>query len=127
MCILPAHKSAARTGKPRTIYLTPEAKSVLEGLLPDIGTPSGTVFKSRFFKPYTSSGLRAILRRHGGFTPYALRHTFAQAALDEQPMEVVAALLGHANLTTVQTYCQIRDRRASAAAASIKLRLVKAG
>lgn len=128
ICTLPAHKTARKTGKPRTIYLTPEAKGIIEDLLPHIGKPSGTVFKSALGKAYASSkSLSEVLKKYGGFTAYSLRHSFAQAVLDEQPMEVVAALLGHANLAQVQTYCQIRDRRASAAAASIKPRLVKAG
>lgn len=90
-------------------------------LLPDIGSRTGPVFLSRLRKRYTSGGLRSILRRHGGVNPYSLRHTYAQPALQTQPMEVVAALLGHADLETVQTYCQIRDRRAVAAARTLRV------
>ncbi|HON68939.1 MAG TPA: site-specific integrase [Phycisphaerae bacterium] len=121
ICILPGHKTAKKTGKPRTIYLTDEASVILRAMLPKGEVPTGPVFRSRLGEPYTSSGLRSILRRHGGINPYSLRHTFAQTALDTLPMEDVATLLGHADLATVQTYCQIRDRRAVAAAKSIRI------
>ncbi|MBI4578452.1 MAG: site-specific integrase, partial [Planctomycetes bacterium] len=119
LCILSEHKTANETGQPRTIYLTDGAREVLEALEPG----DGHVFTSRLGKPYTPAGLRSILRRHGGFTPYQLRHTFAQQVSDsnEVPIEVLSRLLGHSSTRTTEVYFKVRDKRAMEAAKRIKL------
>lgn len=112
MIQLPEHKTARRTGRIRTIYLPDAAISLLKAM----DHRAAFVFLSRLNKPYTASGLRAILRRRGINSVYSLRHTFAQHALESgTPMEVVAKLLGHSDLSTVQVYAQVRDRQAVAA------------
>ena len=113
-CEIPAHKTATKTGKPRVIYLTPDAKTIIE----EAPRRSDYVFVSRLGKPYTRCGMGAILRRRG-VTPYALRHSFAQHALSQLPIEDVAALLGHADLAMVQVYAQVRRQRSIDAAASL--------
>ena len=115
-CALVIHKTAKRTGKIKTIYLTPEAIEILAGQ-PRTGQ---LVFPSRIGTAYTASGLRSIVRRRGVNSPYRLRHTFAQSALEAGvSMEVLAKLLGHGDLQTVQVYAQIRDRQALEAAARL--------
>lgn len=113
-CVLTGHKRAAG-GKPRIIHLTDAALAILNSLPPG----DGYVFLSRLGRPYTRTGLRAILRRRGLGSMYRLRHTFAQMALGQIPMEDVAKLLGHADLRTVQVYAQVRDERAAAAASRL--------
>lgn len=104
------HKTAATTGAARSIYLTAEALRVLAAVGERRG---GRVFLNRRGEPYTVSGLRAILRRHlPGCTTYQLRHTFAQAVLDQSGIEDVAKLLGHTDLRMAQVYAQVRDDRA---------------
>ena len=115
VCVVAEHKTA-RVGEVRSIYLTPAARSVLEALT----RRTGPVFVSRLGRPYTPSGLRSILRRRGINGAYALRHTFAQHALDSgTKIEDVAKLLGHRSLRQVQTYAQVRDARAREVAASL--------
>lgn len=111
--VIPEHKTA-RHGQTRTIFLPPGALAIIAGL-----ERSGEfVFTSRLHRPYTPAGLRSILRRRGA-TPYQLRHTFAQAASESLPLEVVSRLLGHADLSTTQFYFEVRDKRARTAAASL--------
>ena len=116
-CILPVgqHKSGTKTGKPRTIYLTPGAVEILSGMRPTVGH----VFLSRFGKPYTPSGLRSILRRHGGITPYQLRHSFAQRASEQQSTEDLAKLLGNTE-RAARFYFEVRDKRAIQVARSLR-------
>ena len=123
-CVLPEHKTAARTGKPRTIYLTGQAVAVLQSMTPTIGP----VFTNRYCRAYKPSGLRSILKRHcNGKTPYSLRHAFAQTAADaDTPEEVLSRLLGHTDPATTRHYYEVRDQRAIGAARSIKLPLSEA-
>ena len=115
MCVLTSHKTG-RTGRPRTIYLTPAAA----GILKDPPRRYDHVFVSRLGKPYTPSGLRSILRRRGIASVYSLRHTAAQSMLDAQvSLEDVAKLLGHSDLATVGAYAQVRDDRAREVASSL--------
>lgn len=50
-------------------------------------------------------------------------HTFAQIASDsgEVPVEVLARLMGYADTSTTAFYFKVRDRRALAAAQTIRL------
>ena len=117
-CILPPAlvKTGKRTGRPRTINLTPAAKAILE----ELPHRTGFVFISRLRKPYTPAGLRTIMRRAGWSSANSLRHTFAQHALDQgTPIVDVAKLLGHRDLRTVLTYAQVRDRRSRRVAQSL--------
>lgn len=117
-CILDEHKTAASTGKVRTIYLTPDAAGILRKLKPTIGP----VFTSRTGEAYSPKGLRSILRRRGINGAYALRHTFAQQVSEQVTPDVLAKLLGHgSDATTAKHYYEVRDARAVAVAATIKL------
>lgn len=45
-------------------------------------------------------------------SPYSWRHSYAQRHADlGTPVEVLAALMGHTNLTTTQTYYRVNDQR----------------
>ncbi len=115
LCVLSQHKTA-HAGRTRTLFLSPGAVDILK----DQPHKSKHVFTSRTGKPYTSSGLRSIAKRHGLDTVYSLRHTRAQTMLDQGvPMEDVARLLGHKDLATVQTYAQVRDDRARSVAQTL--------
>lgn len=110
------HKTGRRTGRGRSIFLTPDAAAVIERR-PRRGPH---VFTGRYGQPFNPRQLRVVTRGHGMSRPYSLRHTFAQAALDAgTPLEVLSELLGHSNVTTTQIYAQVRARRARAAATSL--------
>lgn len=116
VCTLASHKTGRRTGRPRTIYLTPAAVAVLEQT-PRTGA---TVFRNRRGGPFTTGGLRSVLRRRGFTGTYQLRHTFAQHALDQGVgVAELSALLGHTDLRMVSVYAQVRDKRARAVAETL--------
>ncbi len=118
-CVLPRHKTADATGEPRIIRLTDDALNVLAELEPG----DGYVFLNRFGKPYTLSGLRSILKRHGHITPDQLRPSFAQTAIDAGAApETVTRLLGHKTSSMVWTYATIREDRLDEAARSLRVR-----
>lgn len=118
ICTIRDHKTRHH-GKVRTIYLTPGAIKALKSASAADGIElDAPVFKSRLGKPYTSAGLRAILRRLGA-RPNQLRHTFAQHALLTLPLEDVSKLLGHAKTQTTQAYAHIQNQRAIEAAQSL--------
>lgn len=125
VCVLPEHKTAERTDEPRALFLTDDAHEALAGMPPS----AGPVFRNRHGAPYTSGGLRAILRYAARrvlkrtLTPYQLRHTFAQTASEKDvPVDVLARLLGHTTTRTTAIYYRVRDKRARGAAGSLKLR-----
>lgn len=106
VAIVASHKTVHRTGRPRTIYLTP-------GALRALGEPgAGFVFLSTRDKPFGDRSLLYHLRKHG-ITPYALRHSFAQAASESIPVDVLAKLLGHTNTKTTAWYYEITSERAA--------------
>lgn len=119
VCVLTAHKTAHQSASPRMVFLA-EAAIALLGKCPPAKHPPW-VFPSRRGEPYTSSGLRSILRRHApGVTPYQMRHTFAQRASDRGvPTDILAGLLGHADTRTTRFYAEISAERLSQAAAAL--------
>lgn len=124
VCVIRQHKTAHATGLPRTIYLTPQAVSVLESIP---RKRSGPVFLSRLCEPFTPAGLRSTFTRaakealghHAG--PYVLRHTFAQFASRSVPVDVLAKLMGHTSISTTQLYYAVEDQTARRAARGLEL------
>lgn len=114
-CVLPPaeHKTGKQTGAARVIHLNEPAMAILTNLKPKRAKSSDYVFKSRLGTPYTRDGLHSILSGLGTY-PYALRHTWAQSAIDQgAPLEDVAALMGHKSVTTTRQYAEIRSQRAA--------------
>jgi len=109
-------KTFERTGEPRVILLSEEA----ERLLAEGPRESEYVFTSRLGKPYTSSGLRSILRRAGEKVgvkvtgAYQFRHTWAQTASDRGlSMDDIGKALGHAQGSRItRHYARVTQRRA---------------
>lgn len=119
VCVLIDHKIAESTGRPRTIYLTPEAADILRAQFKTTG-PAGPVVRSRRGGAYTPAGLRSILRRRGA-VPHQLRHSYAQQASATVPVEVLAQLMGHADARTTGFCFQARDARALAVAQALRI------
>lgn len=118
-CWLRGSKTSARTGRGRTLYLTPAAREILSAFT----HRTGVVFRSRLGTAYTSRGLRSTFKRAAeealGYAlgPYALRHTFAQFARGQGiGIDVLARMMGHANISTTQLYYDVDEITASAAA-----------
>lgn len=111
-----SHKTGQKTGEPRTLYLTPEARAIVDGAK----RQGEIVFPASHGGEYTASGLRAVTRRHGLKRPFDLRPTFATTALARGvPLHVVSQLLGHRSIVTTQRYARTRSETALAAAASL--------
>ena len=124
---LAQHKTAAKTGRPRTIYLTPEAVAIVTSSLPgsDKPDPRAPVFISARCEAYTPAGIRSAVKRAAQLAlgrdlgPYVFRHTFAQAASRLVPVDHLAKLMGHRSIVTTQRYYDVQDDTALAAAASV--------
>jgi integrase len=116
VCSPTHYQTTGRTALARVLYLTQPAKEIIGA----IDRSGEFVFKSRLGRQYKPSSLRSILYKRGVTGGvYALRHTFAQAALATARMEVVSRLLGHADLRMVNVYAQVRDRQALEAVATL--------
>ncbi len=119
VCVLDQHKTAAKTRRPRTIYLPPQAMEVLESI-PEPHSPGELVFHNCRGGPWKRRSLSRSLSRHGIRGVYTLRHTAAQTWLEAgTPIEVVAKLLGHVDLKMVQVYAQVRSTQLQRAAETL--------
>lgn len=149
VCILPEHKTAGKSDRPRTVYLTDGTEAVLKARRPTIGP----VFTNRNGQPYKPSGIRSIFRRAaeraakeieaqakrersdelrelasrlrqlGAVGPYRLRHSFAQGASDggNVDRDELAVLLGQSDDRSARFYFEVRNQRAKRAARTIKM------
>lgn len=114
--VLPDHKTAAKTGRPRIIYLTPAMVALTKKLVAK--NPSGPLFRNRHGKPWTSNAIRCRMRRlrakldlPEGTVAYSYRHSFATDSLERGiPVADVAQLLGHVDLKQLQTYGHLDQR-----------------
>jgi integrase len=112
---IPDSKTAA--GR-RTLHLVHEARSILVARAAGARTPDGWLFPSVRKPGAHLAPLQtehdAVLRAMGldpkreGWVLYDWRHNFAtRAAARGMPLPTLAAILGHANLRTVQRYIHI--------------------
>lgn len=100
-----------RNGKHRIIPLSDAAIAIVKSRA-DNGKRLPFVFttKVRGNKWTPTTIWRCFSRYTPGVTSYMLRHTHAQRRLEAGvPINVVAAILGHSNLDTVQRYAQTRS------------------
>ena len=101
--VLKEHKTAKKTGKPRVVYLCPEAAELTRELV--AANPTGPLFRSAKGRPWTRNAVRIRFRRlrekHPGLkgvVAYTCRSSFATDALEAGvPEASVATLLGHTN------------------------------
>ncbi len=108
--ILKKHKTAKKTGKPRLVYLCPEALELTRLLMAE--NPMGALFLNSRKKPWTRNAVRIRFRnlrkRHPelqGIVAYSYRSSFATDALEGGvPDATVAALLGHTNTNTLHKH-----------------------
>lgn len=116
--IFEKHKSAARTGKPRIVYLTPEMVAMSRRLIGE--HPEGPLFPSRKLgRAFTRNAIRCRFRRlrqrlphlkH--FASYSIRHTYATDALATGiPVAQVAELLGHVGTRMLEQHYSHLDQK----------------
>ncbi len=108
--------------KERNVPLLPvvrEAIALYASLVPFSGARGDALFLSRRGKPMSPREAQALMQRLRGrlglaesATPHALRHSFATHLLaNGGELRAVQELLGHASLSTTQTYTEIDARK----------------
>ena len=118
---VPLGKSFSVIGKGRKERVIPVLPAVREALaayaamIPFAAAPDTPLFLSRRNKPMSAREAQALMQRLRGrlglperATPHALRHSFATHLLNNgADLRSVQELLGHASLSTTQTYTEI--------------------
>jgi integrase/recombinase XerC len=108
--------------KERVVPLLPAVREAIdsyERLLPFTGAKDSPLFLSRRGKPMSPREAQLLMQKLRGAlglseraTPHALRHSFATHLLSNGgDLRSVQELLGHASLSTTQTYTQIDTRK----------------
>ncbi len=108
--VLKKHKTAKKTGKPRTVYLCPEALAITCDAI--VKRTEGPLFLNSKGKPWTRNAVRIRFRnlraKHPelkGVVAYTYRASFATDALEQGVQDAsVAALLGHTNTATLHKF-----------------------
>lgn len=126
--VLPEHKTAKKTHKPRVVYLTPAMVELSRKRMAEY--PEAPMFRSPRRKAViTRQGIRCRFRRLRAKLPhlkhfvcYSVRHTFAtQALVNGVGVAQVAELLGHAGTEMVsKTYGHLADQVVHMRAAAAK-------
>lgn len=106
--VLQKHKTANKTGKPRVVYLCPEALELTRQLIPN----TGPLFLNSRGLPWTRNAIRIHFRnlrkKHPelkGIIAYSYRSSFATDALESGvPDATVATLLGHTGTATLHKF-----------------------
>lgn len=109
---LPAYLRVLGKGqKERVVYLNQETFSVLKAWLavrPQVSYRM--IFLNDRGNPLGTSGVQWLLKAYGDklglhLTPHRLRHTFARQLIEAQmPVESLASLMGHVQISTTQIY-----------------------
>ncbi|MDE2109727.1 MAG: tyrosine recombinase XerC [Alphaproteobacteria bacterium] len=108
--------------KERSVPLLPAVRDAVAhyaALIPFAGAHNEALFLSRRGKPMSPREAQALMQRLRGrlglserATPHALRHSFATHLLaNGGDLRAVQELLGHASLSTTQTYTEIDVRK----------------
>ena len=105
--VLPNHKTAKKTGKPRVIYLSPDMADLTRRQIEQY--PNGLLFPNTRGKAFTRNAWRCRFRRLReklpilkGVVCYSLRHTYATDALVKGVgVAQLAELMGHTSTEMV--------------------------
>ena len=122
---MPFGASLTILGKGRKERIVPVLRAVRDAVadyaakIPFAGAPDSPLFLSRRGKPMSAREAQALMQNLRGrlglsdrATPHALRHSFATHLLaGGGDLRAVQELLGHASLSTTQTYTEIDTRK----------------
>jgi integrase/recombinase XerC len=108
--------------KERSVPILPVVAEAIEAYasaIPFSGSPQSPLFLSRRGKPMSAREAQSLMQKLRGAlglsdraTPHALRHSFATHILQHgADLRSVQELLGHASLSTTQTYTEIDTRK----------------
>ena len=111
-----------KRNKERAMPVLPVMREAVEHYakqIPFAGAADGPLFLSRRGKPMSARDAQALMQRLRGAlglgeraTPHALRHSFASHLLaNGGDLRAVQELLGHASLSTTQTYTEIDTKK----------------
>jgi integrase/recombinase XerC len=111
-----------KRNKERNVPVIPVMRDAVNNYiaqLPFSGEPGGPLFLSRRGLPMSARDAQALMQRMRGAlglaesaTPHALRHSFASHLLaNGGDLRAVQELLGHASLSTTQTYTDIDTKK----------------
>lgn len=108
-------KNKKKTGKKRTIYMTPALKSLVERLV--ARHPSGPIFRNRFGNAWRRDSVAVNLTRLAGklkipqINAYCLRHTYITDCLAKgMSASIVAELVGN-SVKTIEKYYDHLDQK----------------
>lgn len=108
VCVLTEHKSSGTTGKPRLIFLSGTAMTLLREQVAKY--PDGSLLRNMKGSSWNKDGIghavrRACKRAGVKAIAYGYRHTFATTCLSKSiPDATVAALLGHSSTTMLHKH-----------------------
>lgn len=108
--VLYDHKTWGKTGRPRVIYISDQAREILDRQCKH----ATFVFLNKLKRPYNTTALRMTLRQHG-ITTYQLRHSFITEARRKVGPDLAAKLAGHNDLRMLKFYSELTDADALAA------------
>jgi len=108
--VLRKHKTVKKTGKPRIIYLCPDALALTKRLIAQ--HTDGPLFRNTRGRPWTKNAVRLrftkLRKLHPelkGVVAYTYRSSFATDALEQGvPDATVATLMGHTNTNTLHRF-----------------------
>jgi len=115
VCIIPQHKTARRTVKPRRVPIGDAFAATLRDALGEPPRTEGPVFLSPRGKPWTVDGFEAAWRRlrtkaglPEDLVPYHCRHWFGTQLLKAKvPLKQAAELMGHKRTSTTELYAHL--------------------
>ncbi len=120
--VLPMHKTAHKTGKPRTVYLVEPVRKLMQLLRHDAAareSNSQYVFLNARHRPWTVNAMRLRIERlkeklnlADDLCAYMLRHAFGTSAiLNGVDVVTTAQLMGHSSLEMIQrVYVHLADQ-----------------
>ena len=115
--VIPQHKTAKKTRKPRVIYLTPAVQRLMNFLRPR--SRSRFVFVNTRGKPWTTNAIRQAMSRiksrcglEADVCSYLIRHTFGTfAVMNGLNSSEVAELMGHTSTEMIdRVYVHLADQ-----------------
>jgi integrase len=117
-----------KTGKPRSVPMTPTCRKVFEECKKVPGGPFADLNKRRAQELWTRAKKKAGIK-HRDCVVHCLRHTCASRLLRAGvDIKVVKEWLGHSDLKTTDIYTHLETRQLSAAASALsKLRTADEG